>query len=255
MSRFDHATQVLVYLSVPKTGSSSLTRMLTEVFGPEHVAQLPDRQVDAFNHGWRRVHDQFRRMSMRTVNRITGKDKKAFAARFLHGHHPLWAPLPTRRSPVFITMFRAPVDRFLSTYFYIRQKAEAMTQMNALKQRVLATDPDDYARRVMGSPAARRLNGQCLYMARDGSFAAARAALEQRLSDFASLEDLPDFARRLSDFLGCDELPVQRVNVARHPGRDTSLSPKVEDALRAALSDDLRLYDFVQERAQRGAAV
>lgn len=249
MTRFDHDRQVLVYLSIPKTGSSSLTRMLTEVFGAEHAALLPDRQVDAFNHGWRRTHDQFRRMTMRMSDRVTGRDQGAFAARFLHGHHPLWAPLPTRRPPVFITMLRDPVDRFLSIYFYIRQKAEAMQRMNALKSRVLAADPDDYARLVLGSPAARRLNGQCLYLARDGRFPTAREALSEKVADVASLEDLRRFAERLSDFLGSAALPAQRVNVARHPHRATSLSPKVEEALRGALSQDLRLYDFVRERA------
>lgn len=58
---FDTEHDVVVYLRIPKTGSSSLSRMLSEMFGEDRTGRLSDRQVDALDFGAARLHDQLRR--------------------------------------------------------------------------------------------------------------------------------------------------------------------------------------------------
>ncbi|MEM0923306.1 MAG: sulfotransferase family 2 domain-containing protein, partial [Pseudomonadota bacterium] len=141
---FDRTRDVLVFLSIPKTGSTSLSEMLIDAIGPDASCHLPDRQVDAWNQGLVRMQDQLRRSAMRFRDRILRRDWALAQATFLHGHHPFWAPIPGWRRPVYITLMRDPLARTLSGYFYIRQKAERMRRMSPTKRRILSCDPDDF---------------------------------------------------------------------------------------------------------------
>jgi hypothetical protein len=248
---------VVVYLRIPKTGSSSLSRMLEDAFGPERTAELPDRQVDSLDHGPRRLHDQLRRWGMRRrdgLTRLAGgvgapRHRRADAA-FLQGHHPIWARLPSRRRPLFITMTRDPVERFLSNYYFVRARAERGGR-SRLKRAALAGDPDEFARAILRSPAAARLNGMCLYLARSGRFEDARAALESRVFAAAPLDEIGAFGRLLAAALSLPEPPVRHENASRGWPRDNPLSARVEAALRAALDPDRRLHDHVGASFQR----
>jgi len=54
---FNRDSDVVVYLRIPKTGSSSLSNMLAELFEEDRTAPLPDRQLDAWDYGLPRAHD------------------------------------------------------------------------------------------------------------------------------------------------------------------------------------------------------
>jgi len=167
-------------------------------------------------------------------------------AQFLHGHHPLWARLATFRKPLFITMTRDPVERFLSNYYMIRRKAERSGK-SSLKHRVLREDPDLFATRIIRSPAAKRLNGMCLYLTRSGQFEDARLALETRLFAAARLDEIGAFSCLLADALGLPAPDMQHVNTGRNRPQSNPLSPKVEERLRAVLDPDRRLHDHIGE--------
>jgi hypothetical protein len=253
----DPGRDVVVYLRIPKTGSSSLARMLEDAFGATRSAELPDRQVDALDCGPRRLHDRLRRWGMRrrdglarAAGALAGRKDPLADALFLHGHHPLWARLPTGRRPLFITMTRDPIERFLSNYYFIRAKAERGGG-SRLKQAALAGDPDGFASAVLRSPAAARLNGMCLYLAPSGRFEDARDALDEGVFAAAPLEEIAGFALLLAGALGLPEPAVRHDNAGPVRPRDMPVSPKVEAALRAALAPDFRLHEHVAESARR----
>ena len=142
------------------------------------------------------------------------------------------------------------IERFLSNYYFIRAKAERGGG-SRLKQAALAGDPDGFARAILRSPAAARLNGMCLYFARSGRFEDARDALDDGVFAAAPLEEIGGFARLLAGELGLPEPTVRHDNPSPGRPRDMPLSPKIEAALRDALAPDFRLHEHVAENGRR----
>ena len=256
---FDVDRDAVVFLRIPKTGSISFATMFRDTLGPDRWARLPDRRIDAWDMGIQRAHDQLRRFGMqlqtnlqRWTGGIAGKNDPLADAVFLHGHSPVWAPLPTRRRAHYVTLLRDPVDRFLSQYFYIRGKAESRHRGgSAEKRRVLQLEPDDFVDWLLNSPARKRLNGQCLYLASSGTYEDARAAAEDKLLAAAAVSDLGELATVVSRFMGVPEPEERRDNVGHNRPRRNPLGPPTEARLRQALEPDIQLFDFVQANRER----
>lgn len=258
-STFNDDRDVMVFVRIPKTGSTSFATMFQAAVGPDRWAHLPDRRIDTWDMGLPRAHDHLRRFGMRMedgVKRMAGQlagRRDAFAeARFLHGHHPLWAPLPSPRRAHFVSLLRDPVDRFLSQYFYIRGKAEARPGGGSVeKRRVLELEPDDFVDWLLASPAQCRLNGQCLYLAPSGRLDDACAALEGKVLAAAPVADLGELAVVVSEFMGVPAPEVRRDNISHNRPRQNPLGPKSEAKLRLALEPDIRLCDYVAANRER----
>lgn len=259
-SRFDPDNDVLVFLRVPKTGSTSLARMLVAAVGQRNSAALPDRHVDGLDHGWKRAHDQLRRFGVRLSDDIAGYSKKIIGsadpiadARLLYGHHPLWAPIRTRRRRRHIIMFREPVERFLSLYFYYRAKALKRGQSSLSLEKRLAVDEDvnDAVLRILSKTSPRRLSSQCRYLARAATFETAKAELDNNVLMASTLHDLDRLNDALARYLGVPPPAVAHANAGTIRPRTNPLTPKVEARLRAALEPDRRLYDYVCENRER----
>lgn len=256
---FDDKTDVLVFLRVPKTGSTSVASALTDALGKTESAILPDRHVDGLDCGLARAHDQFRRLSMRVVDSVASRAKGLLGcadqikkARFLHGHHPLWASIRTNRRPCFITSMRDPIDRFLSLYFFYRLKAEmTLDTVGSEKRQILLRDPSDYVQWVLSTPVRRRLNSHCLYLTRSGNFQDAKEALQQKIHMAAVLEDLDLLMNSLQNYLGRRVPKLQHLNAGRIRPRDNPLSAEVESRLREALTPDYRLFDFLSRNKRK----
>jgi hypothetical protein len=170
----------------------------------------------------------------------------------LHGHHPLWTPLPTSRRAHYVILLRDPIDRFLSQYFFIRGKAEARPGGGSIeKQRVLEMELDDFVDWLLASPAQRRLNGQCLYLARSGTLEDARSALENKVLAAAPITDLGKLALVVSDVMRVPVPEVRHENISHNRPRQNPLGPRAEARLRQALEPDIQLCDYVQEYRDR----
>ena len=160
-STFNDVRDTVVFVRIPKTGSTTFATMFQTAVGPDRWARLEDRRIDTWDMGLQLVHDHLRRFGMRlegdnkrVAGNLAGRRAPHAEAIFLHGHHPLWAPLPTRRRAHFVSLFRDPVDRFLSQYFCIRGKAEARPGGGSgEKRRVLDMAPDDYVDWLLASSA------------------------------------------------------------------------------------------------------
>lgn len=258
-AKFDRDRDVLVFLRVPKTGSTSLARMLMRAMGPRQNGRLPDRHIDGLDHGLRRAHDQLRRFGSRLTLRVIGAYRRSRGeldripnARFLHGHHPLWAPIATRRRRRHIIVMREPVDRFLSLYFFYRAKAAKRKggSVGFEKRQIAGEDVNDGISRLLSTVGPKRLNSHCRYLTRSAKFEDARAELRKGVVMAASLDDLDEMKRSLERYVGFADKTMYRRNVGSLRPKANPLSPSVEARLRAALEPDIRLFDYLRENRE-----
>lgn len=233
--------------------------MLSEAFGKENTASLPDFHVDGLDWGLARLRDQSRRTGKRLISdaiagglQLIGRRDARADARFLHGHSPLWAPLRVRRRPHFIITMRDPVQRFLSLYYYNLAKAQKNPRSRSPEKRhIRDRSPDDYTRLILSKPIKHRLNSHCLYLDKSGTYEAGVTALETRILAAACVDRLDDLVAVLAPFVGRPKPEMRRVNVGANRPAENPLSPAVERDLRAALSCDFRLYDYLQANASK----
>ena len=258
-SIFNDNRDVMAFVRIPKTGSTSFATIFQAAVGPERSEKLPDRRIDSWDMGLERTHDHLRRLGVRVIDgvkrlngRLAGRRDSFAEAQFLHGHHPLWALLPTSRSAHYVALVRNPIDRFLSQYFCIRGKAEARPGGGSIeKRRVLEMEPVDFVQWLLASPVQRRLNGQCLYLAPSGTLEDARSALEIKVLAVAPVTDLGELALVVSDVMGVPAPEVRHENISHNRPRQNPLGPRVEARLRQALEPDIQLCDYVLEDRDR----
>jgi len=254
--RLDFARQVLVFRQVPKTASTSIAAAVISVLGQERCARLPDWHADGMDVGLRRAHDQVRRRLVRferdtigRVRKIMGKDDAISDAAFLHGHQPLWGALRNPRRTVDMIVFRDPIDRFQSLYYYFRAKAERSSagsrKMSQEKSNILRLDPNEYVDWLAKTPAARRLNGHCLFLSRSLSLDEAIDALDNKIALAGTIDDIPRLAARLTDLIGASQIDVERLNAGTIRPRENPLTPRSQATLRSILEHDFRLYEYV----------
>lgn len=258
-ARFRPESDVLVFLRVPKTASTSLAAMLTEALGDQNAASLPDYHVDGLDYGLARFYDQSRRASKRLVKdawagglQLLNKRTPRANAQLLHGHFPLWAPLRTPRHPHFVITMRDPIQRYLSLYYYYRAKAEKnLKSRSPEKRNIRGRSPDEYARFALSTPIKHRLNSHCLYLDKSGSYEGAVAALESKILAAACVDRLTDLSAVLASFVGRAAPELKWFKVSANRPAENPLSPSVERDLRAALSRDFRLYEYLQSNASK----
>ncbi len=196
---------------------------------------------------------------MRLTQAVAGYSKRTVGlsdpvadARFLHGHHPLWAGIRTPRTRHHIIVFRDPVKRFVSLYDYYLAKAQrSKRSMSHEKRAILELEPNDYLRWAIENGLSLRLNSHCLFLSPAGTFADAKEALEKKITLASTLEDLPDLSTSLSNFLGLAVPQIQKLNVGTMKGARGPLEAKVERILRDVLEPDYRLYEYVCENRDR----
>lgn len=258
----DPARDVLVFRQVPKTASTSIAAAVIAALGADRCARLPDWHADGMDTGLWRAHDQLRRRLVRLQRDVGGRAKKMFGrpdaisdAVFLHGHQPLWGAIRNPRRTLDMIVFRDPVDRFQSLYYYFRAKAERSNSskgnMSQEKGNILRLDPNEYVAWLSTAPVARRLNGHCLFLSRAISVDEAIAALDTRIALAATIDDMPRIAERLAAIIGVARIDIERLNSGTLRPRSNALTPRSEATLRAILEPDYRLFDHVQANKDR----
>ncbi|MEM6944792.1 MAG: hypothetical protein AAF565_13665 [Pseudomonadota bacterium] len=253
MTAFRPNDDVLFLMRIPKTGSTSLALMLGSHFPAEARAKLLGRSLDGWDHGLARIHDQFRRWMVRSsrgfaarAGAVIGRPDPVATARFLEGHHPIWAPIRTRKRVRAVTVLRDPVDRFLSNLAFIRNRARTRAlPRSQVKTGALALEPDAFVRGLLASSARTRLNSHCLYLTPTARFEEAARALDEHLIMAALYEDLPLLNETVASWLGEPPAAMRREKTGMREAEDLTLSPQTTADLRAALAEDYRLLDHI----------
>jgi hypothetical protein len=242
---------VLFFLHIPKTGGTTLNKLITERFSDDEVLPVPDQRD--------------RRRMLRELPR-----ERLAKVRFVGGHfwfgpndrgvHDYLAPDPVR-----ITMLRDPVARTISTYRHIIGRPGhrlhravprrsllsflkhplGMRNVRNFQARVLVGHAPDNPQLASGDPArdrGRMSDEELLRRARERLEEFAFVGIFERYEDSVSL---------LSTLLGWEEVPtIPQLNKAPSKAGEIELSPEERDEIlmltevdRAIYADACRMLD------------
>jgi hypothetical protein len=254
---------VLIFFHIGKTGGSTLGRILTRRLPPECI-------FDANIGQTRSALGLRRRADIDAAYRSLPDDRQR-EIRMVGGHVPFGIhelfdrAAESDRRCMYITLVRHPVDRVVSSFYYLRQQPgipiSPMLQnfdINGYIDSRLGLDPYDYQVRVLsGCPT---LDAEWTDLAPLEADAVTEAHLErvkqniERLFLFAGTTERFDEAllilRRLYGWKFSDVL-FTRENVTPGRPRLADLPDETIQKIRRHNTHDLSLYDWVDQRFSR----
>src|SRR5215470_1752763 len=248
---------LLIFLHMGKTGGVTFGSILSRNFAQ-------DQQFDG-NQGETRSA-----LGLRNASDIAAAygqldiDRRR-RVRLIYGHVPMGIHTLVERPARYVTLLRHPVDRVISSLYYIRQRHEIPIQpliremsLDAYLDSHLGLDPYDYQVRVLSSVPelnAEWTDGRPIHAARVSRAHLTRAKrnVKDHFLFAGTLERLDEalvllrwtFGWAFEDLL----LAPQNVTPSRPSLRDVSVTTMSK--LRALNTFDLELYSWVDARFRR----
>lgn len=253
----DFSTQVLVFIHIPKTAGSSFRTAMTAHFGSERCLSLRQEKIEkiyrsiAHRLAWR-AREGSRRVASRLVggDPLLPKSQRPVPISDIHlvaGHVVLGHEPRLSREPVYLTLVRDPVERFLSHFYFLKDLAagapEGARSGHPLQNYAL----DEYVDLLEGCRLRTMNNVQCGYIAGRESFSHARRVIDERVFLAAPSERLDDLLDLLRPVIGLDAVlaPRENVGVARSDAEAPPAS--LLAGIRALLAEDIQLFDYVSQ--------
>ena len=164
----------------------------------------------------------------------------------ISGHFALGEEPPLSRRPVYVSLLRDPVDRFVSHYHYLRDLRD---QQGAPRRRdtqlARGMDLEAYVDLIASGRTIGVNNIQCRYIGGSERFEDARRAIDEKVFLAAPGERIDDFLALAAPAFDITAVRADRVNVGQ---RRTKAQPPPEAVLakiRDLFADDVALFDYV----------
>lgn len=258
---FSPSGDVIVFIHSPKTGGSSLAAGLEEAVGPEH--HLPLR-MHLMGKVRERAHHAVGATFTLGVRQIKGSltgrhwlvPKEFDSARLpqvraISGHVQLGREPKTGRRPIYVTLVRDPVDRFVSSFYFFRSVLDASgPKARRTVPRLLTSSIDDYVDWLASRGDPEPFNVQCLHVAGRPSFAAARKIIDEQVFLAAALDDMEAFRSRLGAATGLAIAP-RREKVGSLRASAPPPRPETIEKLKVLTAEDRQLYDHIRAEFHR----
>ncbi len=218
----------ILFVHIPKTAGISIYNALAEaVGGHDRAIRFPRNSEEE-----REKYLSMTRTEVRSYN-------------LLSGHFPLPFFL---RQPISdykaVTVFRNPVDRELSAYFYI--KTDPDHPLNTEWFRSLNLYQYIEHRQEKGNA-----NPQCLFMCGERSFEKARKAVDEQLFLTAPLDYVKDFLEVLAKRLEIPINPPERANKTSFRLTVDEIHPDIKAGFESLTREDQKLYEYVKEKFEK----
>jgi hypothetical protein len=251
----DFGRQVLVFVHIPKTAGSALDDALKQGFGEENCLLTRAESIgQIFPDPFRKLHWRLRKFLRESPLRRRGRDillPDGFSAsqlshmRLLDGHFSLGKEPKTGREPVYITLVRDPVDRFLSEYYYRFDVRAEWPEGRRERHAYRHYEVDQFVDYVYRRRSWSETNLQCRYLGGRGEFAPAREAVDRRIFLAAPSHRVDDALELLRPALGISPARAPEMNVGQARRVRAPPSAQTVAKIRELVSQDQLLYDHV----------
>lgn len=254
-SPIDLDREAIVFVHIPKTGGTSLRSVFAAHFGADRCIETRMAKFDRIHESaasralWSAGH-AFRN----GLRHLAGRDPllpRAVAPSaldrvvLLSGHFALGQEPKLSRVPLYVTLLRDPVERFISHYYFLHDLREQEAAGGRDRQPARKHDLETYVSLL----AARRLRGvtnvHCRYIAGVESFEPARRAITERVFLAAPSDRLDDFLRLLGQVSRFEPTVSPRENVGRAHRKAPRPSERTLEQIRGLVAEDRKLFEYV----------
>ncbi len=213
--------EIVAFVHIPKTAGTSIVHHLSQFIGREHACDLRGSPVKphAFDLGRRRE------------------------TRFVAGHFEYGIHIHFLRSPLYFTVVRNPIDRFLSWYRFIQRSTN-----HPLHSHIGRMSVEDAAHYSMDNDLAATNVKQCRAICRAPDFDVAKAFLDEKFFLACDLDQVESMMAALCQAYA-PRRPMARLprrNVSRNPV-PAALGPQVRQRMEKNWADDFRLHAYVRD--------
>ena len=253
----DFSRNVLVFVHVPKVAGTAVGAAFVAAVGADAHCLLRLEKIGKIHPNRpRKFIWETRKFLRSAITRARGHDPllpKGFRSEqldrlaILKGHVTLGAEPKTGRQPVYITVARDPVDRFLSDYYCRFDIRAAWPSGKRERHAFWAYEIDRFVDYVYKRRSWTDTNLQCRYIGGRGDFAAAKDAIDNRVFLAAPTNRLDGFLELLRPILPSLPAHAPRANVGK--ARLEKMQPSREslEKIREMVAEDQRLFDYVSK--------
>jgi hypothetical protein len=261
--------EILVFAHVPKCAGSSLNAALAETVGPSKFVRLRMQKIE--NVRTSRAAELgvlAHETGLKALSVVTGRHYllpkhvrkgQVEKAKVVSGHFCIGQEPDTGRRPHYMSLVRSPVDRFLSYYYYRINKLPRLLR-NKSHHPLLNKDgcapatPIEYLDQLVASGAKNWRNPQVRYFSPEGTFEAAREAIEEKNVLVSTTLEFEAFLDVVAKRIGVESVPMKHKNVGRTQRRARhELSAADREVIAEHFDEDRKLFEYVADRVADGA--
>ncbi|HSQ00321.1 MAG TPA: sulfotransferase family 2 domain-containing protein [Candidatus Dormibacteraeota bacterium] len=221
----------VIFLHIPKTGGMSFSRILARQFPPATVYQINGR------------------LSTSAAELRGLPDERRLSIQCVYGHVPFGLHEHLPRSPAYVALFRDPVERIISTYYYALRRAEWDLHRQIREGKWSLHDF------VVSDLAAEFHNQQTqMVSGADGpvdtvdALTRAKKNVNEHFALAGVTERFDESILLCRGVLGWKNVFYHRANVNRHRPRLCEISRSTIAMIEKRNALDLELYEIVRQR-------
>lgn len=228
------ADPLIVFVHIPKAGGMSMTRVLKDAYGDRLLIAHPLL-------GWPQQWSE-------ETRRLIAEKRyyfQAFAGHGAYGIHEVFG-----RPARYFTTVRDPLARMQSYYNFVRR-----WEIHHHHEKAKSMGIAEFFQHMVDSGDIEFGNLQCLLIAGEKSFAAAKARIDEKFDFAVPVPRLSEALAVLGKAYGWPPPPeAPRENTTEHLSTLRSLPQRLMDQLVEANAEDRLLYEYCEQKWAKESA-